>query len=158
MPSPIVVGPGAAGGRLTIAGDGTWRPQAIALCEQELPRGAWRIEGAQTNPTARLADCDVVVAQGTTTLEAAALSRRVVVSRSLGARGASATVLTPERYDEAARDPFGNPRVSEDFDLIWDELEALDESALTELRHLVERHNSLDAAARALDEALRSVS
>jgi len=143
--------------RLTIAGDGAWRLQAIALCEQRLPQGAWLMEGAQTDPAARLADCDLVVAQGTTTLEAAALGRRVVVTRPFGARGASATVLTPERYDDAARDPFGNPQVSEDFSRIWDEAGALDELALTDLRRLVERHNSLDAAAQALDEALSGV-
>lgn len=140
--------------RLTVVGDGPWRPQAMALCERRLPREAWRIEGASTDPTRRLADCDLVVAQGTTTLEAAALGRRVVVARPLGAHGASATALTPDRYDEAARDPFGSPRVSEDFALIWKEVLALEESDLTELRRLVERHNSLDAAAQALDQAL----
>lgn len=140
--------------RLTIAGDGIERPQAIALCERRLPADRWRIENAPDDPTARLAATDVVVAQGTTTLEAAALGRRVVVARSLGARAASATVLTPDRYDEAARDPFGDPPVSEDAAGLWDNLGGLDSDDLSELRRLVERHNSIEATERALDEAL----
>jgi hypothetical protein len=146
-----------AGGRpceLHVAGEGSWRANAIALCEQRLPRGSWRIEGAPPDQLARLAATDVVVAQGTTTLEAAALGRRVVVARSLGAREASAVVLTPDRYDEAARDPFGDPPVTEDPARLWDDLLALDETDLIELRRLVEKHNSLSAASRALGEAL----
>jgi len=140
--------------RLTIAGDGGWRSEAVALCERRLPRGSWRIEPAPEDPLARLAEAHVAVAQGTTTLEAAALGRRVVVARSLGARGASATVLTPDRYDEAARDPFGDPPVAEDPVLMWEELAALVESDLSALRHLVESHNSIEVASRALREAL----
>lgn len=140
--------------RLTIAGDGGGKPEAIDLCERRLPSGSWRLESAPSDPGKRLAACDLVVAQGTTTLEAAALGRRVVVARSLGAHGASATVLTPERYDEAARDPFGNPRVTEDTAQLWDELLAVGESDLTALRGLVEKHNSLEIAALALGEAL----
>jgi hypothetical protein len=140
--------------RLTIAGEGRWRPEAIALCERRLPRGSWQIEGAPGDPLARLATADLVVAQGTTTLEAAALGRRVVVARSLGANDASGAVLTPERYDQAARDPFGDPRVTEDTARLWDELLAIDEAALTTLRHLVEKHNSLEVASQALEEAL----
>jgi hypothetical protein len=140
--------------RLTIAGDGIERPHAIALCERRLPAERWRIENAPDDPTARLAATDVVVAQGTTTLEAAALGRRVVVARSLGARAASATVLTPDRYDEAARDPFGDPPVSEDAAQLWDELLGLDSADLVALRRLVERHNSIEATEHALDEAL----
>ncbi len=139
---------------LHIAGEGRWRPDAIALCEQRLPRGSWRIDGAPPDQLARLAAADVVVAQGTTTLEAAVLGRRVVVARSLGRRGASAVVLTPDRYDEAARDPFGDPPVTEDPTRLWDDLLALDESDLIALRRLVEKHNSLEAASRALGEAL----
>lgn len=140
--------------RLTIAGDGPWRSDAIALCERRLPPDSWRIEGAPEDPLARLAASDLVVAQGTTTLEAAALGRRVVVARSLGARRASGVVLTPDNYDRAARDPFGDPPVSEDAARLWGELLAVDEVALTALRQLVERHNSLDVASWALDEAL----
>jgi hypothetical protein len=140
--------------RLTIAGDGPWRPDAVDLCERRLPPDSWRIEGAPEDPLARLAASDLVVAQGTTTLEAAALGRRVVVARSLGARQASGVVLTPERYDDAARDPFGDPRVTEDATRWWSELLALDETDLTVLRQLVERHNSLEGSSRSLDEAL----
>ncbi len=140
--------------RLTIAGDGPWRPEALALCEKRLPVGSWRIEGASASPTTRLADSDLVVAQGTTTLEAAALGRRVVVARSLGPHQASGVVLTPERYDDAARDPFGDPRVTEDTAQLWGELLALDETDLSTLRQLVESHNSLEVASRALGEAL----
>ncbi len=140
--------------RLTIAGAGACRPEAIELCERSLRPGSWRLEMAPRDPTKRLAECDLVVAQGTTTLEAAALGRRVVVARSLGVRGASAAVLTPERYDQAARDPFGDPPVSEDLALLWAETLALDEPALTTLRHLVETHNSPEAAERALEAAL----
>jgi hypothetical protein len=139
---------------LAIAGDGPLKPEAVSLCEQGLPPGSWRIEAAPENPIERLAAADVVVAQGLTTLEAAALGRRVVVARSLGARGASGAVLTPDVYDEAARDPFGDPRVTEDAVRLWDELLAVDEQALNTLRHLVENHNSLPAASRALGEAL----
>lgn len=146
-----------AGGRaceLKIAGEGRWRSEAIALCERRLPRGSWRIEGAPPDQLARLAAADVVVAQGTTTLEAAALGRRVVVARSLGAREASAVVLTPDRYNEAARDPFGDPPLTEDPARLWKEVLDLDQTALTDLRHLVERHNSLPVASLALGEAL----
>lgn len=140
--------------RLTIAGDGRWRPEAVTLCERRLPCDSWRIEGAPADPLARLATSDLVVAQGTTTLEAAALGRRVVVVRSLGAHGGSGVVLTPDDYDDAARDPFGDPRVTEDTAQLWNELLAVDESALTTLRQLVEKHNSLEVASQALNEAL----
>jgi hypothetical protein len=140
--------------RLTIAGDGPRRPDAIALCEQHLPLDSWRIEGAPENPIARLADSQLVVAQGTTTLEAAALGRRVIVARSLGPHGASGAVLTPDGYDQAARDPFGDPRVTEDAARLWDEVLALDEADLGTLRDLVESHNSLETASRALGDAL----
>lgn len=140
--------------RLTIAGDGPWRPDAIALCERRLSRASWRIEGAPEDPIARLAASELVVAQGTTTLEAAALGRRVVVARTLGAYGASGAVLTPDCYDQAARDPFGDPRVTEDPARQWDEVLALDETDLNALRHLVESQNSIEVASRALDEAL----
>ena len=140
--------------RLTVAGDGPWRAEATALCERRLPPGSWRIEGAPRDPLARLAACDVVVAQGTTTLEAAALGRRVVVARSLGANEASGAVLTSENYDEAARDPFGDPRVTEDAAQLWNELLTLDAANLGALRHLVETHNGPEVSSRALGEAL----
>jgi len=140
--------------RLTIAGDGRWRTEAIALCERRLPRDAWRIEGAPPDPIARLAAADLVVAQGTTALEAAALGCRVVVARSLGTHGASGAVLTPDGYDQAARDPFGDPRVTEDAAQLWDELLGLDETDLSALRGLVESHNSPEVASQALGEAL----
>jgi hypothetical protein len=139
---------------LTIAGDGPWRPEAIALCERRLPPDAWLIENAPEDPIARLAASEIVVAQGTTTLEAAALGRRVVVARSLGADGGSGAVLTPKSYDQAARDPFGDPRVTEDAARLWGDLLALDETDLTTLRHLVESHNSLEVTSQALSEAL----
>ena len=50
--------------------------------------GTWRFEDAPADAIARLAAADVVVAQGSTTLEAAALGRRVVVARSVGERAA----------------------------------------------------------------------
>jgi hypothetical protein len=140
--------------RLTIAGDGPWKAEAVALCERQLPPGSWRIEGAPEDQIARLADSDIVVAQGTTTLEAAALGRRVVVARELGTHGASGAVLTPDGYSQAARDPFGDPKVTEDAAQLWDELLALDEMDLSALRRLVESQNSLKAASRALGEAL----
>lgn len=147
----------AGGGecRLAVAGDGPRRAEAVELCERRLPPGSWQIDDAPADPIAQLAASDLVVAQGMTTLEAAALGRRVVVARSLGAREASGAVLTPDNYDEAARDPFSDPQVTEDAEQLWDELLAVDETALTDLRRLVERHNSPEAAALALDEALR---
>jgi hypothetical protein len=143
--------------RLAIAGDGPMREETIALCERRLAPGSWRVEGAPEDPIARLADSDLVVAQGTTTLEAAGLGRRVVVARPLGARNASGAVLTPDRYAEAARDPFGDPRATEDMVQLWDEALAIDDVALGELRHQVETHNSLEVASQALSEALAAI-
>ncbi len=140
--------------QLTVAGDGALRAEAIELCERGLPASAWRAEGAPDDPIARLAACDLVVAQGTTTLEAAALGRPVVVARPVGAREASGTVLVPGNYDGAARDPFGNPRVTEDTDALWKRILEIDNEALTELRQLVAEHNSPETAAKALDTAL----
>ncbi len=139
--------------RLTIAGEGPLREDAITLCERRLPSGSWRVEGAPRDQIARLADSDLVVAQGTTTLEAAALGRRVVIARPFGANSASGAVLTPDRYDEAARDPFGDPRTTEDTTQLWREVLGIDEVALRDLRHRVETHNSLEVASRALSEA-----
>ncbi len=139
--------------RLTIAGEGVLKQETVALCERRLSPGSWRVEGAPKDQIARLADSDLVVAQGTTTLEAAALGRRVVVARPYGANSASGAVLTPDRYDEAARDPFGDPAVTEDTARLWEEALAVDKVALHELRNQVETHNSLEAASRALAEA-----
>jgi hypothetical protein len=140
--------------RLTIAGEGGWREQASALCERRLPAAAWRIESAPSDPVARLFASDLIVAQGLTTLEAAALGRRVVVARSAGEDRAAGVVLTPDRYDAAARDPFGEPPLTTDPGLLWGELLALGEADLRRLRRQVEDHNSLDAASRALAAAI----
>lgn len=140
--------------RLTVAGDGPRQAEAIKLCERRLPAGSWRIEPAPADPIARLADSDLVVAQGMTTLEAAALGRRVVVARSFGAREASGAVLTPDNYDDAARDPFGSPRASEDVGALWNAALEVGKLQLTALRHLVERHNSPATALEAFDSAL----
>ncbi len=139
---------------LTIAGEGPWRAEAAELCERRLPPGSWRIEGAPEDPIARLAASQVVVAQGLTTLEAAALGRRVIVARAVGEDGAAGAVLTPGRYDEAARDPFGEPPLSDDAGRLWEEALALEEPDLKALRRLVESGNGLDAASRALAGAL----
>jgi len=138
--------------RLTVAGDGHWRSEAAALCERRLPSQAWRIEPAPENPVARLAAADLVVAQGVTTLEAAALGRRVVVARSAGERGG--VVLTPDRYAEAAQDPFGDPPLTVGPGQLWEEALALGEADLRALRQRVETRNSLEVASRALGEAL----
>src|SRR6202008_1891894 len=130
-----------------------WRSQAVALCESHLPPGSWRIEGAPADPLARLGAADVVVAQGLTTLEAAALGRRVGVARSAG-EGAAGSALTPDGYDEAARDPFGRPPLSEDAGRLWEDLLAVGEEELWMLRQLIVPHNSLEAASQALGEAL----
>ena len=140
--------------RLAVAGDGPRRAEAAEFCERRLPRGSWRIEGAPAEPLARLAEAELVVAQGATTLEAAALGRPVVVARSFGAREASGAVLTPENYDEAARDPFGNPQVTEDAAALWDDVLALDRASLVSLRRTVEKHNSPAVALEAFDDAL----
>jgi hypothetical protein len=140
--------------RLTIAGDGPWRSRAVELCESRLQPGSWQIEGSPGDPIARLAAADLVVAQGLTTLEAAALGRRVVVARSLGEAGPSGVVLTPDSYNEAARDPFGEPRLTEDARRLWEEILAVGEPELSTLRQLVEGYNSLDAASQALSQAL----
>jgi hypothetical protein len=140
--------------RLVIAGEGRWRGQAIALCERRLPTGSWRIEGAPVDPVARLAAADVVVAQGLTTLEAAALGRRVIVARGADQSRATGSVLTPERFDQTARDPFGEPPLTDDCERLWEEAVALSTAQLTLLRDLVETHNSLDTASLALRAAL----
>jgi hypothetical protein len=140
--------------RLTIAGEGSWRDEAVARCDARLPGGSWRIEPAPEDPAARLATADLVVAQGVTTLEAAALGRRVVVARAAAEEGG--VVLTPDRYDEAARDPFGDPVLVTDPDQLWDEALALGGDDMRDLRRLVEDHNGIEAAARALDGAVAS--
>lgn len=139
--------------RLTIAGEGPWREQAVELCERRLPADSWRLEGGPDDPIGRLADSDLVVAQGLTTLEAAALGRRVVVARSSGDDAAGGAVLTPSRYEEAARDPFGEPALTTQPAALWDEILALGPGDLREVRRLVERRNSLRAAAGALRKA-----
>jgi len=59
-------------------------------------------------------------------------------------------VLTPANYDNAAGDPFGDPKVTEDAAQLWDELLGHDKTDLTTLRRLVESHNSLEVASQAL--------
>jgi hypothetical protein len=140
--------------RLTIAGEGTWREQAEARCKGQLPPQAWRIEEAPTEPIARLFASDLVVAQGLTTLEAAAIGRRVVVARSFEGDGAAGAVLSPTSYGGAAQDPFGKPAVSASANRLWSELLALSEDDLREIRRLVEQHNSLEVASRALAKAI----
>lgn len=142
---------------LRIAGDGPWRPEAEALCERRLPPDSWRIESAPEDPIARLADSHLVVAQGLTTLEAAALGRRVVVARSAGENGAAGVALTRGRYDEAARDPFGEPPLTDDPGQLWKEVLAIDEEALRAIRRLVETGNSFELASRSLGRALATL-
>jgi hypothetical protein len=152
-----LVGAGLIAGRLcrlTIAGEGPWRSRAAELCEEQLPPGAWRIEDAPADPISRLAAADAVVAQGLTTLEAAALGRRVVVARGRGEDAVAGAVLTPALYDRAARDPFGEPPLTASPGRLWTETLAVGEAELQTLRHLIETHNSLEASTRALGEAL----
>jgi hypothetical protein len=144
--------------RLTVAGDGDGRGWAETLCADRLPAGSWRFEAAPADAIARLAAADIVVAQGTTTLEAAALGRRVAVARSVAeSGGAEGVVLRPEIYEDAALDPFGEPQVSADPDRLWSGLLALDEDDLLRLRRLVEANNSLDAVASAFRGAIAGV-
>jgi hypothetical protein len=140
--------------RLTIAGDGPWRAEAEALCERELPSGSWQIEVAPADSIARLAAADLVVAQGLTTLEGAALGRPIVVARAVDENNAAGAVLRPNLYELAARDPFGRPPLCDDAAQLWDELLAVDGEQLRRLRTLVENHNSLPVASRALADAL----
>jgi hypothetical protein len=139
---------------LAIAGAGPWRQGAIALCESRLPPGSWQIEPPPPDPIARLGAADVVVAQGLTTLEAAALERRVLVARTAPGGGAAGASLAAGNYDSAARDPFGRPELSEDFCSLWSRALALDRVELATLRSMVERLNSLESTSRALAEAL----
>jgi hypothetical protein len=140
--------------RLTIAGDGDWREQAGALCEARLPAMSWQIEMAPSDPIARLPSSDLVVAQGLTTLEGAALGRRVVVARVDEEAVGSGVALTPDGYEAAAQDPFGKPPLSEDPGQIWEQILAVGAEDLRRLRHLVETRNGLEAASRALAEAI----
>ncbi|HYJ22865.1 MAG TPA: hypothetical protein VEW07_12695 [Solirubrobacterales bacterium] len=141
---------------LTIAGDGPWRDGALALCESRLPARSWRLEPAPTDPLNRLAAADLVVTQGLTTLEAAALERRVVVARPLDDNRAAGVVLSPAGYDAAAGDPFGRPPLSDDPRQLWREILALNNRDLRRLRRLVARRNSLTETSSALSAALRS--
>ena len=142
---------------LTIAGDGPWHEEAEALCARRLPQPSWRIEKAPADPIARLAASDLVVAQGLTSLEAAALGRRVVVARVFDEDRAAGVVLTPDSYDVAARDPFGEPAVTDDASRLWDEVLSVGDSDLRLLRRLIEENNSLEAAGRALGETLTAI-
>jgi hypothetical protein len=139
--------------RLTVAGEGEWEEEAKKLCEERLPPGGWRMEPAPRDPIARLSASDLVVAQGLTTLEAAALGRRTMVARIASGK-AAAVVLTPDRYDDAARDPFGEPPLTADSGRLWEEVVAVDGDDLARLRELVESHNSLEAGSQALAEAI----
>jgi len=140
--------------RLVIAGDGPWRTEAIALCKRRLPPGVWRIESAPRDPVVRLAAAQLVVSQGLTTLEAAALGRLVIVARELDESRAAGVVLTPDSYYCAASDPFGEPPLTPEADRLWEEALAIQPNDLCELRHLVEANNSLDISARALGKAI----
>lgn len=140
--------------RLTVAGNGPRRKWAEALCAERLPPSSWRFEPAPEDSVARLGAADIVVAQGLTTLEAAALGRRVVVARGADAGGAEGVVLRPALYEEAARDPFGEPKVTSEIDRLWEGLLALEPGELRALRKLVEADNTLDAAASAVRAAI----
>jgi hypothetical protein len=140
--------------RLAVAGEGPTQDQVEALCAERLPPGTWRFEGPPPDPIARLGAADIVIAQGSTTLEATALGRRVVVARRAGKGSAAGIVLRPECYEAAARDPFGDPEVTTDPGELWDGLLEIEDDELRELRRLVEAHNSLDVAAAALRDAV----
>ena len=127
---------------MTVAGEGPTRDQAEALCADLLPSGSWRFEDAPEDAIARLAAADVVVAQGSTTLEAAALGRRVVVARSAGRSRAAGVVLRPENYEDAAGDPFGTPKLTTDFGELWEGLLDVEEDDLRAVRDLVERETA----------------
>jgi hypothetical protein len=139
---------------LRIAGEGPSRGEIAAHCERNLPRGSWEIEAAPPDPIARLATADLVVAQGLTTLEAAALGRRVVVAKFADEGRSAGIVLRPETYLEAARDPFGLPPLTTDAGRLWEGVLTVEDQDLRELRGLVEANNSLEAASRALGDAL----
>jgi hypothetical protein len=142
--------------RLTVAGEGPWRDDALELCARRLPARAWKLEPAPADPLERLAAADLVVSQGLTTLEAAALERRVVVARPLDEDRAAGVVLSPAGYDAAAGDPFGRPPLSDDPRRLWQEVLALEDRDLHQLRQLVAQRNSLASTASALGAALRS--
>ena len=147
----LAAGPGC---RLAIAGTGNWEAEARALCERRLPAGAWRIEGPPPDPLERLGAADVVVAQGLTTIEAAALGRPVVVARALSEERAGGVVLTPEGYDAAARDPFGRFAADADAAALWKRILTVEGGDLREIRARAERFNRLEAGSQALAEAL----
>ena len=97
-----------------LAGDGPRRAEAAELCERRLPRGSWRIEGAPAEPLARLAEAELVVAQGATTLEGGGVGsagrRRPLVRRprSIGS-GAQPGELRRGRQ-RPVRQPAGDRR------------------------------------------------
>jgi hypothetical protein len=139
---------------LSLAGAGGWRDGALAAVEGLLPAAAWRLEPPPANPITRLAAADRVVTQGLTTLEAAALERRAIVARTVGEAGAGGAVLTAGNYDDAARDPFGDPSLEIDPGELWREAVAVPAATLAQLRRTVAEENGLAASTRALAAAL----
>ena len=124
----------------TIAGDGPWRGRPSRSASR-LPAGPGGSRRRPRDPLARLAAADLVVAQGLTTLEAAALERRVVVARTVWrtarrrgrAHAPSATTSRP-------RDPFGRPASSRPYpDASGRSARPVDAGELAALRALVAR-------------------
>ena len=142
----------AAASRSPAAGRPARRPKHSAPSASRPAPGGSRLRLA--DPIARLAAADITVAQGLTTLESVALGRRVVVARSTEDGGAAGVVLRAALYEEAARDPFGEPEVTDDLDQLWDGLLDLEADELRALRGLVEANNSLAAAASAVRAAI----
>jgi hypothetical protein len=143
--------------RLSIAGEGDAHDEVLAYCERWLPADAWSVEPAPPDPLARLAAAPLAVARGLTTLECAALGRRVIVAHPAGPNTAAGTVLTPGRYDEAARDPYSYPYVTRDSERLWADVLAVDADELRGLRDLVAEHNSIETAIRALRDTVTAL-
>lgn len=143
---------------LDVVGEGPWQAEALALCGRLLPPAAWSHEPATERPLERLARADVCVTQGLTTIETAALGRRVVVARhATAASGVGGTVLTPATYAGAAEDPFAVEQVEHDLDRLWDGLDAIGPGELAALRSLVEERNSPPRQLAALVELVASL-
>lgn len=146
--------------RLDVIGDGPWRGRAEMMCAASLPAGAYAFHGATLDPRPALRAAPVVAATGMAALEAACAGARVVIVRTtLDDAGALGPVLSPDSYDERARESFGArvpaPRSAE---ATWADLEALTPAQLEQVRARIERCHGPEAAADAVMEALAATS
>lgn len=138
--------------RLDVVGDGPWRGEAERLCADTLPPGAFTFLGATDRPDLALRRCGVAVATGLTAMEAMSIGVRLVMPRrTLDDRGPLGVTMDEGRFSEAAAHSFSG-RLADPSppDVVWHELERLDEATLRALSGLVAQHHSTVTAASAV--------